>query len=353
MKIMIVSLHFGPGHIAHLKAWYKMCRLCDYDASMYVNKEYNKFFDCNKYKMLLSLDKIEEYKPDIVLLYNFGIENLQFVQWCRKNRIKVIYVLHEPYMGVRELLKDGTYIFKQATACILNYIICNKATRVMLCSDYAVTNCKKYMRVAYKKHIRFPLIFEDEYLETDVEERKYFSLIGTYASSKGSDLFLRFIKESVCAGYDIDFQIATRSDMSELLNEPVFKNLIESGKLIVQQGKAMTQSEINEAYRRSLCCWNGYRRSTQSGVLPNAFMMGTPVLASRQGSFEEFVRPGENGEFIDASSLTSIYDAYIQIKQNSEHMTNKCRENFLEKFSVQSQMTKFKSIIRELCDNIN
>lgn len=303
--------------------------------------------------MLSSLSEIEEYKPDVVLIYNFGTENLQFVQWCRTNRIKIIYVLHEPYMGVRELIKDGTYIFKQATACILNYIICYKANRVMLCSDYAVTNCKKYMTVAYKKRIRFPLIFEDEYFATNAEERKYFSLIGTYASSKGSDLFLNFIKDSVHAGYDIDFQIATRSDLSHLLDEPVFKTLIENGKLKVQQGRAMTPSEINQAYRRSLCCWNGYRRSTQSGVLPNAFMMGTPVLATRQGSFEEFVKPGETGEFIDNGSMASIYEAYLKIKRNSEYMTNMCRENFLNNFSVQSQVAKFNRIIIELCESIN
>lgn len=348
MKIMISSLRFGPGHIAHLKAWYKLCTVCGYDVSMFTNNKYSDYIDSDKYKMLLNLNEVEEYMPDVVLLYNLDTDNIKFVKWCRKKSIKVLYVLHEPYMGIRELLKDGSYAYKQAVGSILNYIICREADRVMLCSDYAVENCEKYMKSAFKKHIRFPLVFEDEYLNSYDENRKYFSLIGTYASSKGSDLFLKFVKESVNAGYDIDFQIATRSDIGELLDDKIFKMLIENGKLIVQQGRAMTSEEINKAYKRSICCWNGYRRSTQSGVLPNAFMQGTPVLATRLGSFEEFVVPGETGEFIDNENFSSIYDGYTRIKRNGKYMNGQCRKKFLSVFCVQGQEKNFRGIIEEL-----
>ena len=68
------------------------------------------------------------------------------------------------------------------------------------------------------------------------------------------------------------------------------KKMQDEGQLLVQQGRPLTEEEMSAAYRRSVATWNGYRRSTQSGVLPNAFMQGTPVIATKLGSFEEFVK---------------------------------------------------------------
>ena len=91
-------------------------------------------------------------------------------------------------MGIRELLKDGDYCVKEAVGSMLNSYLCSKADLVFLSSKYAIENCKKYMPRAYKKSAEFPLIFQDSFLMKG--KRKYFSLIGGYAYSHGSDIFL-------------------------------------------------------------------------------------------------------------------------------------------------------------------
>lgn len=347
-KIAIVSLHFSPGFIGHMQAWYKMCQQCDLNPILFIDEKYSKYFENTEYKYATDIKEVAAYKPDYAVVQNTGFENISFFKWCVQNSCKILYILHEPYMGVKELLKDGTYCIKQAIACVLNVWLCKKAEKVIICSEYAQENCRKYMPKTYKKVAKFPLIFLDEYSDDDKEKREYMSLIGTYAVSKGSDLFLEFIKKSAEKGYEMNFQIATRSDLSEQLKDHILQELIKQGKLIVHHGRNMTTEEINAAYRCSICCWNGYRRSTQSGVLPNAFMMGTPVLATKLGSFEEFVIPNATGEFIDNEDTKSIYRGYKKIKDTNEQMSRACRDEFLKNFYYANQTSKFKTILDTL-----
>lgn len=346
-KFVIVSLHFSPGYIGHMQAWYKMCEQCGYTVQLFFDSQYVKFFEGNEYRYSTDISELEESKPDYAIVQNTGFENIAFFKWCIRNKCKIYYILHEPYMGFKELIKDGTYCIKQLVACMLNVWLCDKAEKVIVCSEYAEQNCKKYMKGAYNKSVKFPLIFLDEYDANNGLERKYFSLIGTYATPKGSDLFLQFIKKSIDMGYDIDFQIATRSDLTSQLSEDLFQNLIINGKLVVQHGRNMTTEEINRAYRNAICCWNGYRRTTQSGVLPNAFMQGAPVVATKLGSFMEFIEPGKNGEFIDNESVDSIYSAFTKIKEHSNEMSNNCREYFLNHFYYRNQAELFMRIVAE------
>lgn len=346
-KILIVSLHFSPGFIGHMMAWYKLCEQCGYEPLIYGDEQYVKYYENTEYKFTTRVENMKSFTPDVAVIQNTGFENVEFFRWCKKNGCKILYILHEPYMGFEELMKDGAYCIKQAIACLLNIWLCNKSDKVLLCSQYAEDNCKRYMQSAYTKSTRFPLLFMDEFLE-DGEERKYFSLIGTYATSKGSDLFLKFMKESTSKGYDINFQIATRTNLEEQLKDEVLQQLIRDGKLIVKHGSNMTTDEINNAYRRSICCWNGYRRTTQSGVLPNAYMLGTPVLATNLGGFFEFIIPGQTGEFIDNEDCESIYQGYLRIKEHREEMSKQCRRYFIENYFYGSQKTRFVSIINSM-----
>lgn len=347
-KILITSLHFSPAFIGHMEAWYELCKECGYKPLLFIDKEYVQYFNNTQYKFVTKISSVQRFNPDFAAVQNNGTENVHFFNWCKKNNCKVLYIVHEPYMGFKELMKDGDYWWKQAAACILNNWLCSKSTRIIICSDYAENNCKKFMKNAYKKMVRLPLLFLDGDTNTDIEERKYCSLIGTYSYPKGSDLFLDFIKESYQRGYDIYFQIATRSNLEEQLKDDIFQELIKNGRLLVQQGRTLTTDEMNQAYKRSICTWNGYRRTTQSGVLPNAFMMGTPVLASNIGSFSEFVKNGITGAFIDPENTDSIYKGYLTIKNNLEEISHNCRNEFLNNNFYRSQIDRFSEIINSI-----
>ena len=119
----------------------------------------------------------------------------------------------------------------------------------------------------------------------------------------------------------------------------------DEGILLFQQGRPLTEKEMCDAYRRSCAVWNGYRRSTQSGVLPNSYMQGTPVMATHLPSFDEFVIPGVNGAFIDSMRYEDIIKAIDEIAVYGEKIYIGCREYFMKHFYYGAQIDSFKEII--------
>lgn len=344
-KILVCSVHFGAGHTAHLNAYQKMLEECGFTVALYVDRKYMKLFNNTKGNYIFTLDEALAFHPDIVWIWNTGFENIRVIKAFKRMGVPIVYVLHEPFMGIENLLKEKGYITKAVGATALNYWICLKSDKIILCSYYAEQNCKIYMKNAYRKRILFPLIYPDDFMDT--YERKYFSKIGGFGVAHGSEIFLRFVKDSFHKN-TITFQITTRANITEQLKDPILQEMMRSGRLIVQQGRPLTEQEMNEAYRRSICTWNGYIRSTQSGVLANSFMQGTPVIATHLGSFDEYVKDGENGTFIDDYSYDTIFNAYQRIASNIDEMSKNARNTFLEQFYYRNQEEKFKEIIESL-----
>lgn len=344
MNLLICSVHFGAGHTAHLQAYQKISEECGYETAIYLHKDYMKLFSDIQGRIFFTEDEVRAFKPDVVWIYNTGTEDIKLIKLAKELHSRIVYVLHEPYMGFRELMKDGGYWYKELAASLLNTWICNRSDVVVLSSRCAANNCKKYMPGAYKKKRLFPLIFPDNYLDA---EKKYFSLIGGYADSHASDEFLNFVKESADRN-GIKFQIATRSEIREKLNDPVVKKMMDCGRLIVQQGRPLTESEMNSAYRTSIATWNAYKRSTQSGVLAHAFMQGSPVIASHVGSFDEYVVDGKTGAFIKNYSYQEIFNAYKRIEGDIANISSNCRKAFLHRFYYKNQEEQFKKIIESL-----
>ena len=347
MKVLIASVHFGAGHTAHLQAYQKLSEECGFETALYLNKGYMKLFNDLQGRVFFSEDEVKTFKPDVIWIYNTGTENIKLIKLAKSLNSKVVYVLHEPYMGFRELMKDGNYWWKQGAACVLNDWICKNSDKVVLSSKYAAKNCRQYMHGAYKKHVMFPLIFEDEMVDGT---RQYFTMASAYDDPKASDEFLNFVKESAHKN-DIKFQIATRTEISEKLNDPVVQEMMDSGRLIVQQGRPLTEDEMNMAYRTSIATWNAYKRSTQSGVLAHSFMQGAPVIATHVGSFDEYVVDGKTGTFIKNYGYEEIFNAYRRIEDNLEAISGNCRKAFLHRFYCKNQQERFKKIVEGLGSN--
>lgn len=250
MKLVIASMNFAPGHATNLCAYYKLCVECGFQTTLYLNKEYLKYIDTNKYTVVTDLKSVVSINPNAVLLYNVATTAIKFARFCKFNGWKFFYILHEPYSGLKQLLKEGGYIPRLIGAHCVNFYICSQADKVLLASDYAMENCHRYAHDVYKKAVRFSLIFMDEAHTEETTSRKYFSHVGSFYKSHASLEFLEFVKSAV--GKSILFQIATRSDITKYLHDPILQYMQKSGQLIIQQGRPLTTKEINAAYRNSI-----------------------------------------------------------------------------------------------------
>jgi glycosyltransferase involved in cell wall biosynthesis len=121
-----------------------------------------------------------------------------------------------------------------------------------------------------------------------------------------------------------------------------------TGRLTIKSGRPLSNSEMNAAYGSSLVIWNAYKRSMQSGVLPKAYMFGTPILISAANRSEFFV-DGEHGAEVSTRFETrELADAVLRIAKDFEHYSRACRAAFLRHFDYRANAPTFLEAIRQL-----
>lgn len=347
MNIVLFSQKFNPGHINWVSGYFKLFLEAGHTVKCYLDEEYYKFMpEVQDYK-IASKSELLDFSPDILWIINPSEKHLIFSLWLKtKCHVKIYYYYHEPFPGL-ELFREGKKSFRALLAYTISSLICLISYQVVLPSVNSLQKYQKYSKWLNRNNVMLPLLYEDDKPDDCNEiKRKYFSFIGTFAESHGTEFFVTFLKYAVKYDDTISFLIATRSDISKLLEDPEIKKLKEKGRLHVQHGRSMTTSEINNYYLQSICVWNIYTRSNQSGVLPNALMMGTPVLASDSGVFTEIVKEGKNGFVIkDINNCSEILNRYKTIADNIDEFESNARDSFINHYYYKSWVTSINSYL--------
>ena len=299
MKIAVVSLRFAAGHIAHLRAYRELFRELKCDVKLFLDKPYKDYTEADESITFIdSYEAVLEWSPDSVFSYNIANENIKLAKLCKKRQVPFYYVLHEPWDSFKELLTLRDRIPRRIAANVVNYLTCKNAYKVILASQNGKIKYETYMKGCNKNYTVFPLLFCDEYDSSEEIERQYFSYIGGFTENRGCLAFLKFIEFSVENNLGVKFKIATRTDVTGFIKGEIIQKAINDGLLVVKDGKPMTTEEINRHYREAICVWNAYISSTQSGVLPNALMQGTPVIVGNRGVAEEVIKDKVEGFYI-------------------------------------------------------
>jgi hypothetical protein len=334
MKVAIVSLRFAPGHMAHLRAYRELFKTLGCDIRMFLAPDYKDFMGADsEIDYTDEIKKIDSWKPDKVFSYNIANKNILLAKHCKKSNIPFFYVLHEPWDSVKELMALRGRMPRRVVANLVNYITCKNAYKVILASQSGKEKYEKYMHKCNKNYVVFPLIFCDDYDEHKTIERKFFSFIGGFTEGRGCREFLDFVRFSIQNKLDIKFLIASRSGVYRYITDETLKTAISRGFLKIYAGKPMSSAEINTHYRESVCAWNAYKSSTQSGVLPNSLMQGTPVMVSYRGDSTDIVTDKVQGCYITLPHQNEeILDAYHFIKQHIDQMQEAARLCFYKHY---------------------
>ena len=138
--------------------------------------------------------------------------------------------------------------------------------------------------------------------------------------------------------------IGTSSSINlELRNK--LKFFQESNRLVIHDGNWLSNEEINIFFKDSIIVWNAYDRSTQSGILPKAFMFSTPVLGNSRIP-NEFLIDYFNGIYLkDNTDNLEIVDAISVIIKNFEIFSLNSRHTFINKFHYGNYKFDFNKII--------
>lgn len=346
-NVCIASLSFNPSHVAHLAAFGKAFAEIGADVGYMLHSGYKSF---GSFPEFASLTYLGETKPEIldrfthVLVYNPAIYNPGFARAMRHRGCRVIYVYHEPSASIA-----GTWrrLGVQTTARLLVSRFFSRRTLqhsdlVVLPSGEAWRNYQKSDQKFNECFLQMPVLFDDAFRGIQKTTRTTFSYIGTISHAHAFDQFVAFMKYALRKNLGINFLIASRHHVTD-------EEIVEQHKdrVTLRCGRPLTENEINECYAQSVCVWNLYRFSTQSGVMANAFMCGTPVLASRTGAFLEFVKDGYNGKFADAANHGEIASGFFEIAGAIGHYSENCRRSFGENFHYRSQLGRLEQILSQ------
>ncbi len=239
-------------------------------------------------------------------------------------------LLHEPY--VKDKQKHGR--LRQWVIALHEYTtrrLARYLDGVLVPSHEAERQVHEVFPSLRDRSLFVPLLFEDRFDPSPVE-RRYASFIGHAVPAKGIDQFMDLVQAACENESDVEFQIATSSDIRPYLAR---LNAKARERLKVVNQAQLSDAEMDRAVRESWAVITPYRRVTQSAVVPVAFMHGTPVVSTALGAMPESVIPGETGYLVPPDgSYAEWRDMLQRAKQNWARLSANCRRFFLNHFDA-------------------
>lgn len=283
---VITSLKFNIGHISHMTALYKAIEKLGFNVKLLLDGRYLNYIDKNEFKVEMHDDNYIVNQSATYIIQNPSKINNNFLKILKKSNTKSIYILHEPWTGIKDRLKTKNLfgIIRSILVNIYHNRTIKLSSRILVPSEFALKKYTLYSSRLNKDVKKLYLLFDPD--EFSGEHSKVFmSYIGGIGPDHNFNGFVKFMNKFFDKS-NMHFMIATRSDFKlDIINEHILKS--KRFKLI--KGRVMTNNEINQCYSESFCTWLNYNRSTQSGVLAKSFMFNTPILCSNLESFQEFI----------------------------------------------------------------
>lgn len=353
MKAILVSKRFNPGHISHMEANCKLLEEQGFDVRYSVNERFLSFPDCGMQgKASGFADWIALRRGDLFIVWYASVSvvfNLLFVRLF--SRATTVYIYHEPYTSFSSYRAAGFSWLKtvRVTAIsMVSRVICALSDKIILPSERAFQAMPAAQRQPHR-YAKINLMFGDESgPKTQGLAREFVSYIGTIAEDHAFDEFVHLMQASVAdqALLPLRFLIATRSPVPEK-HRAVIDQCVSSGRLVLQAGRPMTNAEINHFYASSFVVWNAYRRSMQSGVLPKAYMFGTPVLVSTSNQSEYF-QEGIHGALLSAPyTLQEFQRAISWLQAEWPAISGNCRAQYVQNFDYHALSSSFMNFVSD------
>lgn len=353
MKAILVSKRFNPGHISHMEANAKLLQQNGFDVWFHVHKKFLFFSELlmkghkTKFFNWLTLHKGDLFIvwfPSISVLFELLLVRLF-------TSATTIYVYHEPYTSFNAYRTAGFSWLKSARITIISMVsrfICALSKKIVLPSMHAF-NAIPEAKLKPQRYAKINLMFFDESTPLPKStSREFISYIGTIAEDHAFDEFVGLMQTSIAHNHlkPLNFLIATRSQIPAK-HCVTIEHCVASGRLILQSGSPMTNELINSFYAQSFVVWNAYRRSMQSGVLPKAYMFGTPVLVSTTNRSEYFEN-GVHGVLIsDDCAFYEFQQAIISLQTSWADVSQNCRSFYLHNFDYRALSSVFMNFVSD------
>jgi len=348
LKAIIVSRNFNPGHYSHLVANYKLLSDNHINTFMYHHTSFNKMSVIENERVFNNIFELKALgKIDLAIFWFPSLKNIIDIILLRLfYRTHIIYIFHEPLESVNSYLAAGfgfLRTFRILLVGSVSYFFVLMSDKIVLPSKKAFETFESKYLHTNKDYELIPLLFDDEAAHINTgNQRPFISYIGTIAEDHAFDEYVKFVVHAIINNCfpKYKFLVATKSTVPLAQRNALLPH-IESGAVVLEEGRPMSNEKINYYYNNSIVVWNAYRRSMQSGVLPKAYMFGTPLLVSSCNSSEYFDNRKHGVSVSEKYDVEELKKAVVDIVTHFEKYSKCCRDKFLSTFFYKANEHKF------------
>ncbi len=351
IKTIIICLKYAPGNWQHMYSFVNSLRKSNNNVRLliskyfiWMNKEYSNMTDYVTtssafanilkdiiifflYKWNYYANYFERYKPMIVLFVMWHPLNYYLAKIVKRlsPETKICCWMHEPYKTDKSQYRNK--IFQILAIEYLQSMYVPMIDVVILHSQRALESFNlKYPQYRGKVKV-IPLLFADECKKSTSAAREYdITFIGNAVKAKGIEGLFRLIKYNHELNMGLKIQLVTSSHIHYYLG-----NLVSGYEkyLAVINKPYISDGEIREACKRSYSVIVPYKETTQSGVVPVAFMCGTPVIGTDVEGLTECITDKKDGMIIPVDySCKDVDYAVKYIKSNFYRLSQNARKKY-------------------------
>ncbi|WP_274364315.1 glycosyltransferase family 4 protein [Paenibacillus thermotolerans] len=328
MKIVLISLTDAPSlrkHAVHLAE-----ELMDsHQVHLFGNHLYKKNQEQDNYMLynfcktkrplieirtfdLLNLfriiKRINEINPDIIHFTSTHHPWHNVIAMLFKKKIKIIYSIHDP------ITQPGEKVTKIQQANV-NLII-NRLSDHLVVFGKGHKNMLEQKKVYNVSNIRLGEFKQHATKPYEINPEGFVLLYGRIRRYKGIPYFIKTAEYVYKRNKNIKFVLAGSGDISKYYNGPLdLPNLVIMNRFI-------EDDEIRDLIINSKVVLLPYTFASQSGVIPEVYSYGRPVITTDVGCLSEMVEHGVTGYLVQPEDYISMGERILEIYRNDEKLNN-------------------------------
>ena len=297
-----------------------------YDGFEYISLSYPKSLKDWFYHLTVftSSSILDEYNPDIVILYNFpGYAILKWRYYCKNRGIKVIGDITEWYHPT------GSFFTR-----LLRKADINLRMRYAHKHLDGLITISSYLYDYYKgqKRILLPPLFSVRNVCKNIELTDKITL--TFAGGGGIntdriDYVIKAIQNSVFDRIEFHVIGLSRQQYEEMYNHHIdseIKGVVFHGRLDHQTTIDYLKKSHFQIFIRLI------NRVTTAGFpskLAESFSLGVPVITNKSSNIEDFVHDGENGFLLERGGVEDVCQLLSKLNRMSQEEYNQIKQNVI------------------------
>lgn len=236
-------------------------------------------------------------------------------------------VLHEPYVKFKNKIKYGFKgFFKCFALDLFSFLLIIQCTDLIFPStnSYNLYHLRVSSWFSKKKEHVIPLMLNMNKQEVNNKYIiPYISFVGTVNNARGIKDFEKIIR--IINKYDINLKIRILTRNKIMID-------LDNVEYIIKD--KITDKEISDFVKKSVGLYLTHKVAAQSGNIPVAYMVGTPIICNDVKGITQDVIDGKTGlilykEYTDLE----IKNLLIDLINNQKKYDANCLELFNNKFS--------------------